>query len=148
MTAPVPSAVVLTQVGDASLLAAACALGGVEVDALDTPVGAVAVCRSLEPGQPERVAESISRLLANTPVVLVVQRDGQISATRWSAGAAGAVVAPGLLLDGAPPEVEGLLLGTLTREDLTGAVTSVGMSRWKATRALASAARRARRARG
>ncbi len=147
MTGPVPSALVLTQVGDASLLAAACALGGVPVDALDSPVGAVALCRTLDPGEPERAAEAISRLLANTPVVLVVQRDGQITASRWSAGQVGDVVAPGLLLDGAPPEVEGLLLGTLSREDIPGTVSSVGMSRWRATRTLASAARRARRAR-
>uniref|UniRef100_UPI0035659923 hypothetical protein n=1 Tax=Actinotalea sp. TaxID=1872145 RepID=UPI0035659923 len=131
MTGPEPSALVLTQVGDASLLAAACALGGVAIDALDTPVGAVAVCRSLAPGEPERAAEAISRLLANTPVVLVVQRDGQIAASRWSAGQRGDVVAPGLLLDGAPPQVEGLLLGTLTRADLDGTVTSVGISRWR-----------------
>ena len=147
MTEPVSSALVLTQVGDASLLAAACALGAVPIDALDTPVGAVAVCRDLGPGEPDRAAETLSRLLANTPVILVSHRDGQIDASRWTSGRRGDVVAPGLVLDGLPSPIEGLLLGTLSVEGLEGAVSSVGMSRWRATRTLAAAARKVRRAR-
>ena len=140
-------AVVLTQVADAGPLAAACALAGVEVDAAPTPVGAVAVCRSTGPGEPEAVAEAISRLLSNTPVLLVVRRDGALVATRWTGGSAASEVAPGLVLDGAPPEVEGLLVGTLDVASLDGVVSSVGIGRWRATRMLASAARSARRAR-
>jgi hypothetical protein len=140
-------AVVLTQVADPGPLAAACALAGVEVDAAPTPVGAVAVCRHTDPGEPEAVAEAISRLLSNTPVLLVVRRDGALVATRWTGGNAQAEVAPGLVLDGAPPEVEGLLVGTVAVADLDGAVSSVGIGRWRATRILTSAARAARRAR-
>lgn len=140
-------AVVLTQVADAGPLAAACALAGVEVDAAPTSVGAVAVCRRTGEGEPEAVAEAISRLLSNTPVLLVVRRDGALVATRWTGGSAAAEVAPGLVLDGAPPEVEGLLVGTLDVAGLDGVVSSVGMGRWRATRLLASAARAARRAR-
>ncbi len=138
-------AVVLTQVADAGPLAAACALAGVEVDAAPTPVGAVAVCRHTGPGEPEAVAEAISRLLSNTPVLLVVRRDGALVATRWTGGTSAAEVAPGLVLDGAPPEVEGLLVGTIAAGDLPGAVTSVGLGRWRATRILAGAARAARK---
>lgn len=140
-------AVVLTQVADAGPLAAACALAGVQVDAAPTSVGAVAVCRSTEPGEPEAVAEAISRLLSNTPVLLVVRRDGALVASRWTGGTAQAEVAPGLVLDGAPPEVEGLLVGTVGVHELDGVVTSVGLGRWRATRMLTSAARAARRAR-
>ncbi|MCV2393403.1 hypothetical protein OEB99_03710 [Actinotalea sp. M2MS4P-6] len=140
-------AVVVTQVADPAPLAAACALAGVEVDAAPTPVGALAVCRRTEPGEPEQAAEAISRLLSNTPVLLVVRRDGALVATRWSGGSATTEVAPGLLLDGAPPELEGLLLGTVAVADLGGVVSSAGLGRWKATRMLASAARAARKAR-
>jgi hypothetical protein len=138
-------AVVLTQVAAAGPLAAACALAGV---AAPTPVGAVAVCRRTEPGEPERAAEAISRLLSNTPVLLVVRRDGALAATRWTGGAATTEVAPGLVLDGAPAELEGLLVGAVAVDGLDGVVSSVGMGRWRATRVLASAARAARTSRG
>ncbi|MDO8107444.1 hypothetical protein Q6348_09575 [Isoptericola sp. b441] len=140
-------ALVLTQVAEAGPLAAACALAKVEVDAAPTPVGAVAVCRRTARGEPEQAAEAISRLLSNTPVLLVVRRDGALVASRWRGGTAADEVAPGLLLDGAPPELEGLLVGTVAVTDLDGVVSSVGLSRWRATRMLASAARAARRAR-
>ncbi len=140
-------AIVITQVATPDVLAAACALGGVEVDAVATSAGAIAVCRRTSPGEPEQVAEAISKVLTNTPVLLAVRRDGAVVATRWASGQATTEVAPGLLLDGAPAELEGLLLGTLTLADLPEAVSSVGLGRWKATRMLAGAARAARRAR-
>ncbi|NTW38818.1 MAG: hypothetical protein HGA44_02850 [Cellulomonadaceae bacterium] len=139
-----PVAVVLTQVAAAEGLAAACAMNRVLVDAVPSPIGALAVCRSVGPGEPELAARAISRVLANTPVVLVVQRGGQLTATRWVAGEPGDVMAPGLLLDGAPDQVEQLLLGQLAVGDLPGVVSSQ-MSRWRATRLLAAAARAARR---
>ncbi len=143
--APPTVAVVLTKVAVAQGLAAACALSKVPVDAAPTEIGAVAVCRSTEPGEPQRAAQVISQLLANTPVVLVEQRAGHMTATRWSRGAPDGEVPAVLMLDGAPPEIEQVLLGVLTVADLTGVVSSVGMSRWRATRLLAAAARAARR---
>lgn len=148
MTAGEPVvAVVLTQVADAEPLAAACALAGLGVDAVPTPVGAMAVCRALAPGEPEQAAEAVSRLLATTPVLLVVRRDGRLTATRWSDGTPSAQVAPGLVLDGLPREVEGVVLGTVGLDELDGVVTSVGLSRWRATRLLARSARARRRSR-
>ncbi|HMO11855.1 MAG TPA: hypothetical protein PKB06_10225, partial [Actinotalea sp.] len=120
---------------------------GVQGAAAPTPVGALAVCRRTGPGEPEQAAEAISRLLQNTPVLLVVRRDGALVATRWAGGSATTEVAPGLLLDGAPRELEGLLLGTLDVAALPGTVSSVGLGRWRATRMLAAAARAARGAR-
>jgi len=142
-----PVAVVLTQAAAADALAAACALGKVAIDAVPTPIGAVAVCRDTAPGAPEQVAQVVSRLLAHSHAVLVVQRDGQLTASRWTAGERGEDMAAGLLLDGAPPQVEELLLGTRGPGDLPGTVSSVGMSRWSATRVLARAARAGRAAR-
>ncbi|WP_182113662.1 MULTISPECIES: hypothetical protein [unclassified Actinotalea] len=141
-----PAAVVLTQVAMPEGLAAACAMSKVPVDAVPTSIGAVAVCRSTAVGDPELVAQVLSQLLKNTPVVLIVQRDGQLRAGRWSGGKQEEEVAPGLLLDGAPPEIEQLLLGQATASELPGTVTSVGMSRLRAARVLARAARAGRRA--
>lgn len=140
-----PRAVVLTQVAVAQGLAAACAMSKVGVDAVPSEIGALAVCRSTAPGEPERAAEVISRLLRNTPVVLLVQRDGQMTAVRWAGGQPGGEISPVLMLDGAPALVEELLLGQTDPADVPGVVSSVGMSRWTATRVLASAARVARR---
>ena len=139
------TAVVMTQAATAEALAAACAMSKADVDAVPTPIGALAVCRSTAPGSPERVAMALSRLLAGTPVVLVTHRAGQLRAHRWSEGAEGDELAPGLVLDGAPPELEQLLLGQVRAADLPGTVTSVGMSRWRATRALLAVSRAARR---
>ncbi|WP_250446692.1 hypothetical protein [Actinotalea sp. C106] len=140
------AAVVLTKVAVAEGLAAACATSKVAVDAVPTAIGALAVCRETAPGEPERAAQVISKLLQHTPVVLLTQRDGQMTATRWAEGVQDEEIAPGLMLDGAPAEVEALLLGQVRAEDLPGAVSSVGMSRWRAVRILAGAARAARRA--
>ncbi|MCL3860101.1 hypothetical protein [Actinotalea sp. K2] len=138
------AAVVLTQVAVAQGLAAACALSKVPVDAVPTDIGAVGVCRTTAVGDPERAAAVISKLLKNTPVVLLTQRDGQMTASRWSAGSKGEDIAPVLMLDGAPPVVEQLLLGQVTPQELPGVVSSVGMSRWTAMRILAAAAKRRR----
>ncbi len=143
-----PAAVVLTKVAVAEALAAACAVGKVEVDAFLTPIGAVAVCRRTGAGEPEAVAGAVSQMLRTTPVVLLVQRDGRMTASRWSAGAKVEDLLPALMLDGAPPEVERLLLGQVRAADLPGVVTSVGMSRWRAMRTLARAGRAARSSSG
>ena len=138
------AAVVLTQVAVAEGLAAACAMSTVPVDAVPTAIGAIAVCRSTGVGDPERAAEVISRLLQNTPVVLITQRGGQMTAGRWTQGSQDEEVSPALMLDGAPPEVEQLLLSQIAATDLPGTVSSVDMSRWKAMRVLAAAAKAGR----
>ena len=136
-------ALVVTQVAGAEALAAACALAKVEADAIFTPVGAVAVLRDPSAGQAG--AGALSTMLKAAPVVLLVRRAGRISATHWANGVQGDDLPPGLVLSDAPPELEQLLLGTLTISDAENAVTSVGMSRWKAMRLLAAAAKDNRR---
>lgn len=140
-----PAAVLLTQVSVPEGLAAACAMSKVPVDAVPTPIGAVAVCRNTAVGEPELVAQVVSKLLQNTRVVLITQRDGQLTAGRWDSGRQEEEIAPGLLLDGAPSEVEQLLTGQVQAADLPGVVSSVGMSRFRAMRVLAAAARAGRR---
>lgn len=141
-------AVVLTQVVVPQALAAACALEAIPVDVAPTEVGCVAVCRSAAPGDPEAAARAISSALANTstPVILAVQRGGQMTATRWECGEEKENRPAALVLADVPAEVEGLLLGTVCVNDLPGVVTSAGVSRWGAARMLAGAARAGRAA--
>ena len=139
------AAVVLTQVAVPEALAAACALQQLRVDVVPTPIGALAWCHDTGEGAPAAVARAVSALLPAVPVLLLTQRDGQISASRWSAGAQGAAMSPGLVLDGAPEVVEQLLLARTTTTEQPGVVSSVGMSRWRATRTLAAVSRATRR---
>jgi len=129
-------AVVVTQVAVADALAAACSLAGVDVDAVPSPVGALAVLRDPAAGLP--AAGAVSRLLRQAPVVLLERRDGKITASQWVGGEHQKDLPAGLVLSGAPPVLEDLLLGELPVGEVDGVVSSVGLSRWKAMRMLAA----------
>jgi hypothetical protein len=134
-------AVLLTQVALAEHLAAACALAKVRVVAVPTDIGALAALEEAEGDAPDRAAAAVSKVLANTMVVALVQRGGKMTATRWAGGERGEDVSALLLLDGAPALVEGLLLDQTRADQQNGAVGSAGLSRWRAARLLAGAAR-------
>ncbi|WP_265523356.1 hypothetical protein [Oerskovia flava] len=138
-------AVLITQIAGAEPLAAACALAQIDADVVATDVGALAVCRDLSDGAPQRAAAAISGLVKGVPLVLVVRRAEQLSATRWENGAQADELAPGLVLGGAPEVLEDLLTGQTSVADLTGVVPSKGISRLKAMRLLTAAARKARK---
>lgn len=134
----------VTQVAEAKPLAAACSLAGIDVDAVPSPVGALAVLRSApKAADATEAAAALSRILPMAPVLLLDRRGGRIAASRWNGGEHEDDLAAGLVLSGAPAELEDLLLGTRTPDQVPGTVTSVGMSRWTAMRAL-SAGRRKR----
>ncbi|GEL46325.1 hypothetical protein CHO01_14410 [Cellulomonas hominis] len=136
-------AVVVTQVAGARPLAAACALAGVPVDAVPSPVGALAVLRDTADAQ--RTAEAagaISRMLRSSPVVLLDRRGGRIAASRWSAGEREDDLPPGLVLSGAPEVLDDVLVGGRPVAEIEGVESSVGMSRWAAMRALGSGRRK------
>lgn len=131
--------VVLTQVATADALAAACALHKFDVLAVSTPVGAYAV---VQDGSGVAIAQALSSTVAGVPLLLLVSRAGKMDATRWEDGAKAADVPAALVLGGgAPAELEGLLLGTHTVADLTGAVDSRSISKWKAIRLLSAQAK-------
>lgn len=138
-------AVVVTPVANPEALAATCAIAKIGVDVVPSAAGALAVCRTTAGDGPAQAAGTISRLLRGVPVALLERREGQISATSWLDGDRGDDLAPGLVLGSAPEVLEDLLLGTTTPADIDGVVSSVGMSRLKAMRTLAAAARTARR---
>lgn len=134
---PAPTvAVVVTQVAVAEALAAACALASVAVDAVPSPVGALAVLR--DPTAGTDAAGAVSRLLRQVPVVLLERRASKVSASQWVGGEQQKELPAGLVLSGAPPVLEDLLLGDVPAAEVEGAVSSVGLSRWKAMRLLAA----------
>ncbi len=128
-------AVVVTQVATAEALAAACAIAKLDVDAVPSPVGALAVLRRPAEGQPG--AAAVSQMLRGVPVVLLERRAGKIDASQWVGGEREKDLPAGLVLSGAPAALEDLLLGDVPVGELEGVVTSVGLSRWKAMRLLA-----------
>ncbi len=132
---PTTTAVLLTQVAAATPLAAVCALSDVPADALDTPVGALAVLRDTTSGR--RAAAAVSRLLQGTPVVLLERRAGRVTTTRYVRGADEGEIAAGLVLAEGPPVLEDLMLGDAGPDVLSGAVDSTGISRFRAMRLLA-----------
>jgi hypothetical protein len=137
-------AVLVTQVGAAEPVAAACALAGLEVDAVLSGVGVLVVCRDTSEGAPERVAATLTRSLGGVPAVLIVRRNGQMRAHQWVDGEQGEEMIASIAVDGAPEALSNLLLGIETVDDLPGVVTSVGLGRIKAMRMLASSAKAAR----
>lgn len=138
-------ALVLTQIAAAEPLAAACALAKVPVDAFMTPVGAIASCRELGGDGPQHAARAISELVKDIPIILIEGKGGQLTASRWQRGSRETELPAGLVLDGAPEQLEDLLTGQVTIEEIDGVVTSVGLSRFKAMRQLAALARRAKK---
>ena len=129
-------AIILTQVATAEALAAACAINKLVVDAVPSPLGAYAICRDSSADAPAELARAVSTLVKSVPLILFEAAGGQVKASQWQGGQRLGDMPAALVLDGAPHEFEDLLLGTTTVHDLPGVVSSAGMSRWKAMRAL------------
>ena len=138
-------AVLITQVAEAEPLAAACALAGIDVDVVPTPVGAIGVLRETSDDVPDRAAVAISRLVAGVPLVLVTRWGEQLTCVRYADGTADGELPPGLVLGGAPDALEDLLTGHLTLADLPGVVPSTGIGRLKAVRMLSQVGRKGRK---
>ena len=128
-------ALVVTPVAAAAPLAAACALAKVQADAVPSDVGAIAVLR--DPLGGPTGAAAVSQVLRQVPVVLLERRESQLSASQWVAGEHTRDLPPGLVLSDAPEVLEDLLLDGRAPSSVEGAVSSVGMSAFKAMRVLA-----------
>lgn len=133
----VPSvALVVTQVAVPGPLAAVCALAKVDVDAVGSPIGAIAVLR--DPADAATATRAVSQRLRDLPVVLLERRAERVTATQWSNGELVEELPSGLVLSDAPQVLEDLLLHDAPVDQLDGVVTSVGLSRWRAMRLLTS----------
>lgn len=136
-------AILVTQVAGARPLAAACSLAGVDVDAVASPVGALAVLRDTrDAATTAEAAAAVSGMLRASPVVLLDRRAGRIAASRWVAGEREDDLPPGLVMSGAPEVLDDLLVGGKPVAEVEGVETSVGMTRWAAMRALSGGRRR------
>ena len=84
-----PVAVVLTQIATPEALAAVCALQRLDVDAVPTPIGAVAVCRDAAPGAAADVAlDELPLGIAGDEGVQAVRNElGQVDDLALVAGA-------------------------------------------------------------
>ncbi|WP_402468041.1 hypothetical protein [Isoptericola aurantiacus] len=138
-------AVLITQVADAEPLAAACALADLDVDAVPTPVGALAVLRDRSGDAPGQAAATVSRLVQGVPLILVTRQGEQLTCRRFADGVEDGELPAGLVLGGAPDALEDLLTGHLAVTDLPGVVPSSGIGRLKAVRMLSSISRRSRK---
>jgi hypothetical protein len=140
-------AVLITQIAGAEPLAAACSLAQIEVDAVPTPVGALAVLRDRSGDAPDRAAVTVSQLVKGVPLILATRRGEQLTCVRYQDGASEGTLPPGLVLGGAPEALEDLLTGQVQVSDLPDVVPSSSISRLKAMRLLTGAARKARKKR-
>ncbi len=108
------SAVLITQLGAAELLAALCALSDISARCIGSEIGAVAVIRNLDGDGPEAAAREITTVVSGLSVVLAVNRADKISSHLWMDGKEGQEFAPPVMLMSAPEFVEDLLIGSTT----------------------------------
>lgn len=112
------SAIIVTQLASADLLAAFCQLSDVSATCLNHAQGAVAVLRNLNGDGPEAAARDLTTVVSGMPVVLAVNRADKLEATLYLKGQAGQGFAPPLLFTETPPFVEDLMLGIATVDDV------------------------------
>jgi len=141
---PPALALVITTVADAGVLAGSLRLAGVGLApgtvVIPTSRGAVVAARTPVDRAGE-LATAVSRVLREVPVVLLTGASGQLSATRWAAGAAGESIPPGLLVSTLDDVVESMLLGATPPQEAPGGIEVTGLGRWRAARLVAGARR-------
>lgn len=157
-------AVVLTPIASAPVLAALCAMTGLDADIVPSKRGALAAkvittSGELDPselltGAPAEAGELAAALsrTAKLGVVLLTARlgkgdegiSGTISGRQYVGGEPGEEVSPGLVLAHADDVVEQILLGALDPAQAPGRLVPKEMSRWQAARLMAKQARKRR----
>ncbi|HEX5533708.1 MAG TPA: hypothetical protein VFX33_08205 [Actinomycetales bacterium] len=112
------------------------------MDADVVPVPGAGVAAVLLPGtDPAAAVADLSRVLRQAGVLLLVREQGQVRAERWRGGALQDTPPAGLLLSGLPDVLESLLLGGARATEYPGVVSSAGMGRIGAFKAMWRAAR-------
>ncbi|WP_289068124.1 hypothetical protein [uncultured Bifidobacterium sp.] len=105
------TAMIITQLASADLLAAFCQLADVSATCLEDAQGAVAVLRNLDGDGPEAAAKDLTCVVSGMPVILAVNRADKLEATLYVKGHPGQTFAPPILFTQTPPFVEDLMLG-------------------------------------
>lgn len=143
------SAIIITQLASAELLAAFCQLADVSAVCLEDSRGAVGVLRNLDGDGPEAAAADLTTVVSGMPVVLTVNRADKLEATLYTQGKAGQGFAPPLLFAQTPTFVEDLMLGISTLSEVVShGVTSVDSGSLDREEAMAIIAKHTRFGRG
>lgn len=135
------SAVIITRVTSAQLLAAFCQLSDISAQCVGSPQGAVAVLRNLDGDGPESAIKDLTIVVSGMPAILAVNRADKLEATMYMQGKAGQAFAPPVLFASVASFVEDLMLGITDMEGVrasgTEIVDSASLSRDDAMRILA-----------
>lgn len=134
-------AMLITRVAFPTALAGACALADVAAEVVGTEAGAVALLHDIDGDAPEQAAAAITKVVAGVPALLVMKFEGQITVTQYLDGVDAGRLPPAVVLTSAAELVEELIVGAVKPSDVPGAVSSVGLSKVKAMRMIAEAAR-------
>lgn len=138
-----------TPIQNGRVLAAVCALNGVKGQAIETSAGAFAVLDDTSAGAVDTAGEVISAFVKTQPILAMERRAGQITIHRWTGGAKGDKLPPGLALDQAPGVITTLMAGTQTIDEIAathpGKVFEARMSRMAAFRELRKASKEAKK---
>ncbi|MFV0633265.1 hypothetical protein [Demequina sp.] len=138
-----------TPIQNGRVLAAVCALNGVQGQTIETSAGAFAVLDDTTPGAVDAAGQAVSAFVKTQPILAMERRKGQITIRRWQAGVKGDTLPPGLALDQAPGVIHTLMAGTQTIEELSathpGKTFDARMSRFAAFRELRRASKDAKR---
>lgn len=136
-----PVAVLLTQVATPQSLAAVCALFKIKATVVPSPIGAYAVAHETSPEKLTFLAANVTKTVGSAPAIMISHHNGQMKAEQWEAGERIGPLSPAIVLDGAPHELEDVLLGAQKADEVQGAVNASKISRFKAMRLLAANAK-------
>lgn len=134
-------AILITRLAFPGALAGACALAGIEADAVGTEGGAVALLHKIDDEAPEQAGQLLSSVVRGVPLLLVTKAEGQISVTQFLDGKDIGPLPPGVVLTTAPELVEDLIIGVVKPSAVPGTVSSVGISKVKALKLIADSSR-------
>lgn len=138
-----------TPIQNGRVLAAVCALNGVQGQTIETAAGAFAVLDDTSSGAVDFAGQVVSAFVKTQPILAMERRAGQITIHQWLGGAKGEKLAPGLALDDAPGVITTLMTGTQNIDELAathpGKIFSARMGKFAAFRELRKAAKAAKK---
>mgnify|MGYP001353829026 CR=1 FL=1 len=112
------SAVMVTRLASADLLAAFCQIADIAAQCVASDQGAVAVLKTMNGDAPESAARDLTTVIAGMSTVLAVNRADKVEATIYLQGQPGEHIAPPILFASSPSFVEDLMLGMSNLDDL------------------------------
>ena len=143
MTSP-NAAVVLTQIATPDVAVAIAALAKMPIKVKGSAIGAYLLFDATEIA-PEAVLRHFSGNIKDTLFIHLSYDDAFVKAESWRNGLLIEELPAALVLDGTPHEIEDLVLGQKSLNDLTDVLDARKLSRFKASRILVKVAREAKK---